>query len=135
MAWSWGRAAWCLGLALYEDLSMLQRLFTGSGSDDEMSRQATGLSVMYGEAFEIPIADLDASERFAWPVVSPEAYPNPIYVNPGRSMRPPLAWELALLEGCLRTIPQFLEGGAAEATIEARCSRRKLMLRLSRMEE
>ena len=113
-----GQSGLVLGLALYEDLGMLQRLFTGSGSDEEMSRQATGLSVMYGEAFEIPIADLDAAERHGWPVVGPEAYPNPIYVNPGRSMRPPLAWELELLEGCLRAIPQFLEGGAASATIE-----------------
>ena len=113
-----GQSGLVLGLALYEDLGMLQRLFTGSGSDEEMSRQATGLSVMYGEAFEIPIADLDAAERHGWPVVGPEAYPNPIYVNPGRSMRPPLAWELELLEGCLRAIPQFLESGAASATIK-----------------
>ena len=114
---------------------MLQRLFTGSGSDEEMSRQATGLSVMYGEAFEIPIADLDAAERHGWPVVGPEAYPNPIYVNPGRSMRPPLAWELELLEGCLRAIPQFLEGRAASAEIEVPGARGNLRLRLSQMDE
>ena len=107
-----GQSGLVLGLALYEDLGMLQRLFAGSGSDEDMSRQTTGLSVMYGEAFEIPIADLDAAERHGWPVAGPEAYPNPIYVNPGRSMRPPLAWELELLEGCLRAIPQFLQSGA-----------------------
>jgi len=130
-----GQSGLVLGLALYEDLGMLCRLFTGSGKDEEMSRQATGLSVMYGEAFEIPIADLDAAERHGWPVVSPEAYPNPIYVNPGRSMRPPLAWELELLEGCLRAIPQFLEGGKATATIEVPDSRGNLTLHLSKVEE
>ena len=129
-----GQSGLVLGLALYEDLDMLQRLFTGSGSDEEMSRQATGLSVMYGEAFEIPIADLDAAQRYGWPVVGPEAYPNPIYVNPGRSMRPPLAWELELLEGCLRAIPQFLQSGAAAATIEVPGSRGNLTFQLSRME-
>jgi hypothetical protein len=114
---------------------MLQRLFAGAGNDEEMSRQATGLSVMYGEAFEIPIADLDAAERHSWPIVGPEAYPNPIYVNPGRSMRPPLAWELELLEGCLRGIPQFLGIGASQATIVVPATRRSLTFQFSWMEE
>ena len=26
------------------------------------------------------------------------------------SMRPPLSWELELLEGCLRAIPDFVDG-------------------------
>ena len=130
-----GQSGLVLGLALYEDLGMLQRLFTGAGNDEEMSRQATGLSVMYGEAFEIPIADLDAAQRYGWPVVGPEAYPNPIYVNPGRSMRPPLAWELELLEGCLRAIPQFLQGGDTTRDDRRPGSRGDLTLQLSRMEE
>jgi tetratricopeptide (TPR) repeat protein len=130
-----GQSGLVLGLALYEDLEMLKQLFAGSGSDEEMSRQTTGLSVMFGEAFEIPIADLDAAERHAWPLAGPEAYPNPIYVNPGRSMRPPLAWELELLEGCLRVIPQFLQSGAASATIDAPGSRGTLTLQLSQMRE
>ena len=130
-----GQSGLVLGLALYEDLGLLRRLFTGSGNDEEMSRQATGLSVMYGEAFEIPIADLDATERHGWPVAGPEAYPNPIYVNPGRSMRPPLAWELELLEGSLRTIPQFLKSGKPSATIKVAGSRGSLTLQLSQMDE
>ena len=130
-----GQSGLVLGLALYEDLGMLQRLFTGPGNDEAMSRQATGLSVMYGEAFEIPIADLDAAQRYGWQVVGPEAYPNPIYVNPGRSMRPPLAWELELLEGCLRALPQFLQSGDGRATIRVPGSRGNLTLQLSRMED
>ena len=46
-----GQSGLVLGLALYEDLEMLQRLFTAS-DDEQMSRQAAGLSVMFGEAFE-----------------------------------------------------------------------------------
>ena len=42
------------------------------------------------------------------PVAGPEAYPCAMRVNPGYAVRPPLAWELALLEGCLRAIPDFL---------------------------
>ncbi len=130
-----GQSGLVLGLALYEDHAMLQRIFTGSGSDDEVSRQATGLSVMYGEAFEIPIADLDAADRHRWPIAGEEAYPNPIYVNPGRSMRPPLAWELELLEGCLRAIPKFLVSGQESATIELTGSRGELTLKITRIED
>jgi tetratricopeptide (TPR) repeat protein len=130
-----GQSGLVLGLALYEDLEMLKRLFAGSGSDEEMSRQTTGLSVMYGEAFEIPVGDLDAAERHGWPLAGPEAYPNPIYVNPGRSMRPPLAWELELLEGCLRAIPQFLQSGAVSDAIDVPTSRGTLTLQLAQMKE
>ena len=128
-----GQSGLVLGLALYEDLDMLQRLFMASGDEEEMSRHATGLSVMFGEAFEIPVADLDACQHYDWPVVSQEAYPNPIYVNPGRSMRPPLAWELELLEGCLRAIPRFLESGVASATFNVPGSRGNLTLQVSRL--
>jgi tetratricopeptide (TPR) repeat protein len=130
-----GQSGLVLGLALYEDLEMLERLFTGGSSDEEMSRQATGLSVMFGEAFEIPIADLDAAERHRWPLVGAEAHPNPIYVNPGRSMRPPLAWELELLEGCLRAIPKFLDGGKPQETLTVPGARGNLTLEISRIEE
>jgi hypothetical protein len=130
-----GQSGLVLGLALYDDLAMLQRLFQSSGDDEEMSRSATGLSVMYGEAFEIPIADLDAAERHGWEIVGPEAYPNPIYVNPGRSMRPPLAWELELLEGCLKAIPEFLTRGDENLTLDVPTSRGVLPLMVSRMDD
>jgi hypothetical protein len=29
-------------------------------------------------------------------------------MEPGLAMRPPLAWELTLLEGCLRALPAFV---------------------------
>jgi hypothetical protein len=38
----------------------------------------------------------------------PEAYPSVYRMEPGLSMRPPLAWELELLEGCLRAVPEFV---------------------------
>ena len=128
-----GQSGLVLGLALYEDLQMLRRLFSAR-SDEQMSRQATGLSVMFGEAFEAPIADLDAAMRHGWAVAGDEAYPNPIYVNPGRSMRPPLAWELELLEGCLRAVPQFLQSGLASAEFDIACARGELPVRVSQMD-
>jgi hypothetical protein len=52
----------------------------------------------------------NAAEKHGWTVAGPEAYPMVIRINPGLAMRPPLVWELELLEGCLRTIPDFLTG-------------------------
>ena len=50
----------------------------------------------------------DASRRLGWEVAGPEAYPSIFRKERGLSMRPPLAWELALMEGCLRAIPAFV---------------------------
>ena len=41
-------------------------------------------------------------------MAGPEAYPLVLRINPGMAVRPPLAWELELLEACLRAIPKFL---------------------------
>jgi hypothetical protein len=121
-------------LALYQDLDMLRALFSGE-NEDEVAHASSGLSIMYGEAFEIPTADLDASEQYFWPVASAEAYPNPVYVNPGRSMRPPLSWELELLEGALRAIPLFLDNRQADAEFTVPIASGELKLQLSRQAE
>jgi hypothetical protein len=36
------------------------------------------------------------------------AYPEIFHKERGRSLRPPLAWELELMEGCLRAVPEFV---------------------------
>lgn len=112
-----GQSGMTLGLALYEDLAVLQSLLC---EDPDANRRNSGLSVMYGEAFEISLRDLDAAEENGWPVAGPEAYPMILRVNPGMAVRPPLAWELELVEGCLRAIPAFLirsERGPARMTV------------------
>ena len=96
------------GLAVYEDLDALQEMMAGGRSEEENLRGMSVLSLMFSEAFEIPVRDLNAVEKHGWPVAGPEAYPLVLRVNPGRAVRPPLAWELELLEGCLRAIPDFL---------------------------
>ncbi len=100
-----GQSGMTLGLALYEDLDVLKSLLR---EDDDANRRNSGLSVMYGEAFEIAIRDLDAAEENGWPIAGPEAYPLILRVNPGMAVRPPLAWELEFAEGCLRAIPAFV---------------------------
>lgn len=103
-----GQSGMTLGLALYEDLDVLESLMREDISEEEHSRRVSALSVTFDEEFAAPARDLDAAEKYGWPVAGPEAYPLVMRVNPGRSVRPPLTWELELLEGSLRAIPQFL---------------------------
>ena len=88
------------------------------------------MSLMFSEAFEINVRDLDAAERHGWPVAGPEAYPLVLRINPGLAVRAPLVWELELLEGCLRAIPEFLAEKKAvlEKTIAEACIGVKLVL-------
>ena len=119
------------GVAVYEDLTALQGMMTGGGSEEENSRKMSALSLMFSEAFELPVRDLDAAERHGWPVAGPEAYPLVIRINPGLAMRPPLVWELELLEGCLRAIPEFLAGKNAVLVKTVAAASAKLTVRLS----
>jgi hypothetical protein len=119
------------GVAVYEDLTALQEMMTGGGSEEENSRKMSALSLMFSEAFEIPVRDLVAAERHGWPVAGPEAYPLVIRINPGFAMRPPLVWELELLEGCLRAIPEFLAGKNAVLVKTVAAASAKLTVRLS----
>jgi hypothetical protein len=47
----------------------------------------------------------------------PAAYPLALRINPGRTVRTPLRWELRLLEACLWAIPDFLAVDAERARI------------------
>ena len=100
-----GHVGMVQGLALYEDDVALE--VARSGDHDQAAR-STGLSVMFGEAFEIPAVDYDWIERSGFEVAGPEAWPMPVRLNPGMNLRPPLAWELELLTGCLRDVPAFI---------------------------
>lgn len=103
-----GQMGMTLGVALYEDLAALVRMRDGDASDEQNARETVALSVTYGDQTEIPVPDLDAAERLGWEVAGPDAYPAPIRKERGLVMRPPLGWELRLLEACLRALPDFV---------------------------
>jgi hypothetical protein len=77
-------------------------------SDEDYSREMVTLSVTFDDETEILAADLDAGRSLGWEVAAPGAYPSIFRKERGLSLRPPLAWELLLLEGCLRAIPSFV---------------------------
>jgi glycogen debranching enzyme len=78
-------------------------------ADAYLAGDATALSLLFGESFEIPIADLLAAEQHRWPLAGPEAYPLVLCSTGGSNVRPLEPWELHLLEASVRTIPDFLE--------------------------
>jgi hypothetical protein len=103
-----GQSGLTTGLALYEDLGALRRLWTGDRADEDHARRAVATTVTFGEAWDIPVADLEAAQRHGWPVARPDAYPEVFRKERGLALRPPLAWELELVEGCLRAVPEFV---------------------------
>jgi tetratricopeptide (TPR) repeat protein len=104
-----GQSGLTIGLALYEDIGTLRRLWAGEGgSDEENARETVGTSVTFGEEWTIPVADLNAAGQHGWKVARPDAYPEVIHKERGLACRPPLAWELELMEGCMRAVPEFV---------------------------
>jgi hypothetical protein len=103
-----GQSGLEMGLALYEDLETLKSLWAGDRADEEMARQSVATTVTFGEEWDIPVADLGAAKRRDWQVARPDAYPEVYHKERGLALRPPLAWELELVEGCLRAVPGFV---------------------------
>ena len=86
-----GQAGITYGLALYDNLKTLKRLWTKKMSDEEGARSMQVFSVMFDDKTGINTADLDACETYGWEVAGPEAYPAIFRKERGMTMRPPLA--------------------------------------------
>lgn len=102
-----GQSGLTMGMALYEDLNALRQIWTTEGN--ESAREGVATSVTFGEEWTIPVTDLEAAKKNGWHVARPDAYPEVFHKERGLSLRPPLAWQLELMEGCLRAIPEFVK--------------------------
>jgi tetratricopeptide (TPR) repeat protein len=109
-----GQSGLTIGVALYDDLATLRRLWTNDLSDEENARETVALTVTFDMETEIPAPDLEATRRHGWEVAGPEAFPSIFRKERGMTMRPPLAWELQLMEACLRALPAFVERHSPE---------------------
>jgi hypothetical protein len=103
-----GQGGMTSGLALYDSLESLHRIQQGDLSEEENARLTSALAVVFGEREDLPAGDLAAAIEHGWQIAGPHAYPSVYRMEPGLSMRSPLPWELELLEGCLRAIPEFV---------------------------
>jgi hypothetical protein len=104
-----GEAGLTVGLVLYDSLETLERIRRGDLSDEESGRLTSALAVIFSGKEDLSEADLEAVEQYRWKVAGPKAYPSIYRKERGLTMRPPLAWEVELLEGCLRAIPEFVK--------------------------
>lgn len=103
-----GQGGIARGLALYDNMDVVQRIQQGNRSEKENALLTTGWMVSFGSEDDLAPPDGAAGVIHGWRVAGPEAFPSIYRLDRGLSMRPPLAWELRLLEGCLRGIPEFL---------------------------
>jgi len=126
-----GQSGMTVGLVLYEDLALLRDLLSGDGDDEANGRKTAGLSVFFDDELQMASGDLDAAERYAWPISGPEAYPTAMRINPGMSVRPPLAWELALLAASLRAIPQLVDANSEKAIVRIPSDAGEIEMRLA----
>jgi tetratricopeptide (TPR) repeat protein len=115
-----GQSGLTLGLALYEDIKLLQRMWSDDVSDEDNARRTVALTVTYDLIQDAPPLDIDAAEKYHWELAGPEAFPSFFRKERGLSTRPPLAWELGLMEACLRALPTFVARYRPDETTEHR---------------
>jgi tetratricopeptide (TPR) repeat protein len=103
-----GQSGLTTGVALYDDFEVIRRLWASTSSDEENARETVALTITFDMETEVPAPDLTAIRRHGWEVAGPEAYPSIFRKERGMTLRPPLAWELELMEGCLRALPRLI---------------------------
>jgi hypothetical protein len=104
-----GQSGLAIGLALYEDLEAIRRVWERPTRHEDNVRQSVATTVIFSEAVDLSLADVEAATRLGWRVARPDAWPLVMHKERWLSHRPPLSWELELLEGCLRAIPELLQ--------------------------
>ncbi len=111
-----GQSGLTLGLALYEDLALLRRMWSGRLTDEEGARKTVALTITFDDDGAVTEADLEAIEQYGWPIAAADAYPSLFRKERGLSMRPPLSWEIELMDACLRVLPDFVARRAPDDT-------------------
>ncbi len=93
------------GLSMYESLADVETVLTQA---DRGSRSITWVSLVLEAATNLSFADLDAIERYSWPVAGDEAYPLAFKATNEDFSQLPTASDLAWLAAALRTLPEFI---------------------------
>ena len=119
-----GQAGHVLGLSLYERLDLVRALWASRmDRTSELGRRITSLAVTFDEESLVHPKDVFSARKYEWDVADSEAFPSIFRKEAGWSVRPPLAWEMILLEGCLRAVPSFVskyrpgDGARSEMTV------------------
>ncbi len=102
-----GNSAIEYGLLLYHSWEDVEQSFL-TRSDAPPTLPATGwVSLNYGPAFQASPGDLEAIQKYGWPVAAPDAYPIPMILFEDRLELPDLA-TLQVFIALLRALPPFV---------------------------
>jgi hypothetical protein len=104
-----GAAGLTSGLTLYDDFNILRQLWEAPGEEAANAAATRATTVTFGGEDELPEAEVEAIRRHGWRIARRNAYPHFIHVDPGMQITPPKAWELTLMEACLRALPGFIQ--------------------------
>ncbi|MCL4206925.1 MAG: hypothetical protein KJ000_30960 [Pirellulaceae bacterium] len=121
-----GRTGVTLGLVLFDRREDALGLITGQKHWDELS----AFTVIFEEDAIMAPIDLTLVERRDWPIATPEAYPAAMRLEPGRTPQSPSSDDLVFIEGCLRTIPDFVASGHDAKSYEVTAADQRFKLRL-----
>jgi tetratricopeptide (TPR) repeat protein len=104
-----GNAGMEYGLSVSLTWADFQRLASGAGDQPRDVIPEQGIrSLLFNSVTEVPFDDLDALEKYHWPVVNEQAYPMPIIFEPRTGVLRPSRQELLWYQAALRAIPIFV---------------------------
>jgi len=98
------------GLSLYESLEDVRLATLSTGAAGRIS----WFSLVFEEATSMAFDDLDAIEKYGWPIAGEQAYPLAIKAIPPDKWGVPNASELACLAATARAMPDFVQAGRGE---------------------
>lgn len=103
-----GQAGVEYGMALYLQWADVERMYVSHEHPMELIPSEGSHSFLFNEITEISFDDLDAIEKYGWPVADKKAYPFPAIFEPARHVRRPDREEILWYECVLRAIPEFI---------------------------
>jgi tetratricopeptide (TPR) repeat protein len=130
-----GQSGMTYGLALYEDVELLRRMWRGNLSDAQNARLTVATVVTYGEEFTVAFPDLDDIQAHGRRIARGDAYPSAYHKGRGKEMRLPTPAELELLTAALQTVPGFVgrrpQDDSTPESVEGRVAGHAVPLKLS----
>jgi hypothetical protein len=102
-----GGTAKVKGLILCDDRKC--RVLLDRGLYQAVADRLQDITVHFGDRKLLHPDDLAVAKRYGFEGDGPKADPMAFRTERGRKFRTPKAWELELLEACLRVIPDFLK--------------------------
>jgi Domain of unknown function (DUF6930) len=96
------------GLAIYDTLADLQRIYQSPLSPKQLARLVTWCVLFFEEATAMSFEDLDAMAQYDWPVAAPQAYPVFGRTTPTQELVLPTPSDLLWMEGALAGLVAYV---------------------------